>query len=107
MKGRYNGYRMIIYGTILPGAATIARSVALAGVLTERAKYKIKILDWYKSHRENASLTSRHFGISRVILYRWLKSFQGLGVIGLNERSRKPKRLRQPITPPETIMRVV
>ena len=46
MKGRYNGCRMTIYGTILPGARTIARSAALTDKLTERAKYKIKILDY-------------------------------------------------------------
>jgi len=107
MKGRYNGCRMTIYGTMLPGAATIACSAALVESLTERAKYKIKILDWHRAHGKNASLTARHFAISRMTLYRWLKHCQRFGVIGLNERSRRPKRLRQPITPPETIIRIV
>lgn len=47
MKGRYNGCRMTIYGTILPGAASVARSAVLGKVLTEYptwSKYKIRVL---------------------------------------------------------------
>jgi len=98
MKGKYNGCRMTIYGTILPGAATISRSAALVNLLTERAKYKIKILDWHRSHGNNNSLTARHFGISRMTLYRWIKRLKQYGITGLNEESRKPKQLRQPTT---------
>jgi len=43
MKGKYNGRRMTIYGTILPGTIAIARSAFLTDKLTERAKQKIKI----------------------------------------------------------------
>ncbi len=107
MKGKYNGCRMTIYGTILPGAASIARSAALVNSLTERAKYKIKILDWYRTHGNNNSLTARHFGIGRVTLYRWLKKFKQLGVVGLDEESRKPKHIRQPTTFWNTVIRIV
>ncbi|MDP3995877.1 MAG: DDE-type integrase/transposase/recombinase, partial [bacterium] len=107
MKGKYNGCRMTIYGTILPGAATIYRSAALVNSLTERAKYKIKILDWRKAHGNNNALTARHFGLGRMTLYRWLKCFKRSGVIGLNEESRKPKHLRQPTIPWDTVSRIV
>jgi len=107
MKGKYNGCRMTIYGTILPGAATIVRSAALVNSLTERAKCKIKILDWHRAHGNNNSLTARHFGIGRMTLYRWLRRFKRSGVIGLNEESRKPKRLRQPTTSWNTVIRIV
>jgi len=107
MKGKYNGCRMTIYGAILPGAASIARSAALVNSLTERAKYKIKITDWHRVHGKNASLTARHFGLGRMTLYRWLRRFKHFGVIGLNEESRKPKRLRQPTTSWNTIIRIV
>lgn len=90
---------MTIYGTVLPGAASIARSSFLTDKLTERAKYKIKILDWHRIHGNNASLTTRHFGIGRMTLYRWLKRFRHYGLTGLNEYSRKPNRVRIPITP--------
>ncbi|MDP3763974.1 MAG: DDE-type integrase/transposase/recombinase [bacterium] len=107
MKGKYNGCRMTIYGTILPGAASIARSAALVNSLTERAKYKIKILDWHRSHGENTSQTARHFAIGRMTLYRWIRRFKHYGVIGLNEESKKPKHLRQPTTSSNTVVRAV
>ena len=107
MKGRYNGCRMTIYGTILPGARAIARSAALTDKLTERAKYKIKILDWHRSHNSNSSLTARHFGIGRMTLYRWLKRFRHYGIIGLNECSKKPKNVRNPTTAWDIIIRTI
>lgn len=107
MKGRYNGCRMTIYGTILPGAISAARSAFLVDKLTERAKYKIKVLDWYRTHGNNNSLTARHFGISRMTLYHWIKRFKHLDIIRLNEKSRKPKRLRQPATNWQTVIRIV
>ncbi len=61
---------MTIYGSILPGAIAIARSSFLTDKLTERAKCKIKILDWYKNYGNNMSLTARHFGIGRMTLFR-------------------------------------
>jgi len=98
---------MTIYGTILPGAATIYRSAALVNSLTERAKYKIKILDWRRAHGSNNSLTARHFGLSRMTLSRWTRRFKQYGITGLNEESRKPKQLRQPTTSWNTVIRIV
>jgi len=107
MKGKYNGRHMTIYGTILSGARTIAWSSALTDKLTEKAKQRIKILDWHKSHGENCSLTARHFGIGRMTLHRWLERFKKLGVIGLNEQSRKPKQCRRPTTSWPVMARIV
>ena len=107
MKGRYSGRHMTIYGNILPGTAAIARSGLLAQGLTERAKYKLRVLDWHRKHNKNGSLTARHFGIGRMTLYRWLKRFKCCGLIGLNEQSRKPKRLRRPVTSSNIVIRAV
>lgn len=98
---------MTIYGTILPGAASIARSSFLTDKLTEQAKQRIKILDWRKSHGKNSSLTARHFGIGRMTLFRWKKRVEKFGLLGLNESSRKPKRLRAPITSWIIVARVI
>lgn len=98
---------MTIYGTILPGAVSIARSAALVNALTERAKYKIKVLDWQRAHGSNSSLTARHFGVGRMTLYRWLKRFKQYGIVGLNEESRRPKHLREPTTSWNTVIRTV
>lgn len=107
MKGRYAGCRMTIYGHILPGATSIARWAQRTGKLTERARYKLKIIDWHKSHGENVSLTSRHFGLTRKTTRSWLKQLQERGPVGLNEKSREPQRKRAPITPPDIVWRVV
>ena len=98
---------MTIYGAILPGIASIARSGLLAQGLTERAKYKLKIIDWHREHGKNRSLTSRHFGIGRMTLYRWLKRFKQCSLIGLNDRSKRPKRTRRPVTPWNIVARTV
>jgi len=107
MKGKYNGCRTTIYGAILPGAISIVRSAFLTDKLTERAKYKLKILDWHRAHGNNNSLTARHFGLGRMTLYRWTKRFKQYGITGLNKESRKPKQLRQPTTSWNTIIRIV
>jgi len=89
---------MTVYGAILPGARAIARSSVLAESLTEQARHRLKILDWHREHGTNASLTARHFGIGRMTLFRWLKKKEQCGLLGLNESSRRPKKLRMPTT---------
>lgn len=96
MKGRYAGRNMTIYSYVLPGAISIARSAFLAGNISERAKQRLKILDWHKSHGKNISLTSRHFGITRYTIRSWQKKLAQFGPRGLNNESHRPKNLRQP-----------
>jgi putative transposase len=107
MKGRYAGSHMTIYGSLLPGAASLARSAVLEKCLTERAKQRLKVWDWYRAHEKNASLAARHFGIGRATLYRWLARYAARGPVGLNEESRKPRRLRRPTTPWSVTTRIV
>jgi transposase InsO family protein len=97
---------MTIYGAVLPGAVSIARSAALTGILTERAKYKIKVMDWHRAHSENASLTARHFGVGRATLHRWLLRYKLQGLAGLNEQSRAPRKRPMPQTSPDAVMRI-
>lgn len=66
MKGRYNGSHMTVYGTLIKGAAGIARSTAITDALTEKAKWKIKVVDWHRTHGNNQSLTARHWGVGRM-----------------------------------------
>jgi transposase InsO family protein len=98
---------MTIYGSLLPGAASLARSAVLAECLTERAKQKLKVWDWYRAHGRNAALAARHFGIGRATLHRWLARYAVRGPVGLNEESRKPRRLRRPTTSWQVVMRTV
>lgn len=89
---------MTIYGTIMPGAVSIANWANKIQPLTEGAKKKLKILDWHRGRGRNISLTSRRFGLTRKTVRNWQKKFDRLGIIGLNEQSRRPKNVRQPIT---------
>lgn len=97
---------MTIYGSILPGAISIARSAERAGHLTERAKYKLRVLDWHRNHGENISLTARYFGQTRKTIRAWKKQLKERGPVGLNEQSRAPKHRPLPTTSPEAVMRI-
>jgi len=107
MKGRYAGSYMTIYGHMLPGAIRIANWSARTGCLTEQAKHKLKILDWYRTNGQNISLTGRHFGITRKIVREWLKRLKRDGPVGLNEKSKAPKNRRVPTVSSEIVFRVV
>jgi len=98
---------MTVYGTILPRSSSLARGAYVADNLTKEAKHKLKVIDWHKAHGNNCSLTARHFGIGRMTLYRWLKRLEKYGIMGLNERSKRPKRTREPTTPREVTSRIV
>jgi len=107
MKGRYAGRHMTIYGYVLPGAVSIARSAFLAGNLSARAKGRLKILDWHKNHENNLSLTARHFGVNRRILRDWRNRLAKEGPRGLEDRPRRPHRVRQPTVSPDIVVEVI
>lgn len=107
MKGRYAGCRMTIYGSILPGAASIARSAFLAGNLSERAKHRIKVLDWHKNHGKNVSLTARRFGLTRETVIVWRDRLARYGPRGLEDRSHRPRRFRRPTVSPDIVWETV
>jgi len=98
---------MTIYGSILPGAAAVARSALRTEGITEKAKQRLKILDWHQKHGSNLSLTARRFSLQRLTLRQWVKRVKQSGPVGLNDRSHRPQRLRQPTTPWETVMAAV
>lgn len=98
---------MTIYGYVLPDAVSIARSAFLAGNLSERAKQRLKILDWHKAHNKNVSLTARHFGLTRYTIRNWQRKLDKLGPRGLNDQSHRPRNLRQPTVSWEIISEVV
>jgi putative transposase len=63
--------------------------------LSREARIRLACLDHYRLHH-NASLTCRHFGISRQTFYRWKRRFQPLNLRSLENRSPMPTRRRQP-----------
>lgn len=94
---------MQVYGAILPGAQAVARLLPQAvaearaeASLSGRARHKLSIIRWYEGRGRNASLTCRHFGYSRSTFHLWLRRYQREGPRGLEERSRRPHRVRRP-----------
>lgn len=70
-------------------------------VPTWDAKQRLKWMDHYTSHGENASLTCRYFGISRQTFYRWKRRYNPRDLSTLESKSHVPQRRRQPTWGPE------
>ena len=94
---------MRVYGAILPGAAHLAR---LPAELSETAKRRFKVILWYQEHGGKVRLTARHFGFSPDTISRWGWAYRAHGVAGLEPRSRRPRRVRQPQTSLAVVQRI-
>jgi len=104
MKGRYDGVSMSIYGAILPGAG---RLVGLpAEEPSETARQRLKVMGWHEGHGGRVRLTARHFGYSPDTISRWSRSYREEGIAGLEPRSRRPRRVRQPQTQLAVVQRI-
>jgi transposase InsO family protein len=97
MGGRYSGRHMTIYGSVLPGARTLANWATRTN-LTDKAKQRLKVVDWLRTHRGAISLTARHFGLDRKTVRSWRDKFNQIGMLALNDKSHRPKHLRKPTT---------
>lgn len=93
---------MQTYGSIIPGGPTLARILPKAAgeardpPLSRETKRRLAVLGWHAAHGERVSLTARHFGLSRSTLYDWLRRRARDGTRGLEQRSRRPRNVRQP-----------
>jgi transposase InsO family protein len=63
--------------------------------LGAEAKKRLKWFDWHRANGENVSLTCRHFGIARETFYRWKRRYDPFDLSSLEDRSSRPKRVRQ------------
>jgi len=75
--------------------------------LSREARQRLKWMDFHRTHGNNASLTCRHYGISRDTFYRWKARYDPLDLSTLESRSRAPQNQRTPTTAPETVRLVV
>lgn len=75
--------------------------------LSRDASRRLKWFDYYSSHGRNARLTCRYFGISPQTFYRWKSRYDSRRLDSLEDRSHKPKRLRQPTWSPELAQEVL
>ena len=76
--------------------------------LSKDALKRLSWFDFYFSHNENISLTSRHFGISRDTFYLWKRRFNKRVLQSLEDdkRTRRPHRLREMTTNPRILKRI-
>jgi putative transposase len=77
---------------VLSGTDRLRRTAELS----REASRRLKWFDYYTVHDHNARLTCRHFDISPQTFYRWKRRYNPGHLESLEERSRRPKRLRQP-----------
>ena len=82
-------------GTVIPKLSSIKATVSLS----KQSKQRLKWVDFYHSHDNNARLTCRHFGIAHRTFYRYYNRFKLQGLAGLEARSERPQHVRIPTTP--------
>jgi len=64
--------------------------------VSRAAKLRLDWFDFYKTHGNNAALTCRHFAISSKTFFKWKRLYDPRHLNTLEDRSRRPKRLRRP-----------
>ncbi len=95
---------MNIQEAVLPQA----QRVRVAPELSPDARRRLRWMDYYNRHGQNAVQTCRHFDISRETFYRWRRRYDPRRVESLEDhrQTRRPKRVRQPQTPPALEARI-
>ena len=74
------------------------RAIAREMGLSRSARARLEWMIWYETKgRRNASLTCRHFGISRKTFYHWRARYSETNLAGLEDLSRRPHRVRRSI----------
>src|SRR5271170_8281736 len=85
-----------------------ARQLARLGKsLNRAARTRLQWMLFYLFNGRNAARTCRHFGISRQTFYRWKRRFDRHDLSTLEERSHRPRRVRQPTWTVELAERVL
>jgi len=76
--------------------------------LSKEALKRLAWMDWYFSHKQNAELTCRHFGISKSVFYRWKTRFKKYDLTSLefNTKLRRPHKLREMTTPSHVLKKI-
>lgn len=100
---------MQVYGSILPGAAAVARLLPEGAAEARRrtaeakreaclsppARHRLKVVQWHEAHGGNVSRTANHFSHSRTTIQSWLKRYR-YGLLALEEKSHRPHTMRKP-----------
>lgn len=81
----------------------IAKLARIYG-LSKKARIRLEVLDFAKTHP--VAVTCRRYGIARSTYYRWKKKFNPRNLQSLEDRSRRPKKIRKPQWASELVERV-
>jgi transposase InsO family protein len=73
---------------------------------SEKARRRLEVLTWHREHGAIVRLTARHFGYSPDTVSRWARAFASGQLVRLEDRSRRPRRVRTPTTPPSVVIRI-
>lgn len=94
---------MSVYGSVIPRASRLA---GMGVELSKAARHRLRWFGYYWTHGHNARLTCRYFGISPQTFYRWKRRYDPHNLNTLENRSCRPKHLRQPTAPLELVLAV-
>ena len=95
---------MKIRSALVPGAISLKKRIA---DITHDANKRLAWFDFYEAHGRNARATCTHFHISPDTFYRWKKRYQPNNLKSLEERSHRPKHVRQPTWSTQTVQAVL
>ena len=95
---------MKVVNGLAPGVSRLAGHTA---DISRDAQRRVKWLDYYQAHDHNARLTCRHFGISPETFYRWKRRYDPHHLESLEDRSHRPKHVRQPTASTELVAQVL
>jgi len=99
---------MTLKGEILPGSARVRRlllgqtaAVREEAQLSKGARGRLRVLRWSTEHGGAVRATCERFGLSTSTFLGWRARYRQGGAQALEERSRRPHRMRPPTWTPE------
>src|SRR5689334_12967214 len=83
----------------------LRRRVRVAPSLSHEARQRLRWMEFSVAHGRAVRWTCRHFGISSATFYGWWRRYDPRRLASLEEDrgTRRPTRVRQPMTPPEVV----
>lgn len=98
---------MTLKGEIVPGSARVRRllpeqaaAASREAQLSKEARGRLRVLRWSEAHGGSVRATCERFGMSTSTFLDWRRRYRRGGVQALEERSRRPRRVRQPTWTP-------
>lgn len=89
---------------IVTGSFRLARQIGSEP--SAAALRRFEVVRWYEQHGRQVRLAARHFGYSPDTVSRWVRGFAARRMAGLEDRSRRPRKVRTPTTPSAVVVRI-